>query len=183
MTPREKSATSFPARTCGTVKTQLIMTAILATLVYQTEEPLVYNSSKARAARAVLLGRYAFTACNKNKMTCSRTGHDTPGICIRRREAKTRAMPNKSSWFMHLWRYVLERTDAKEEPSTARWIHSERFPLLIDEFSQRYLMLYPYQSLSHHCAMLGCDRIILTYISHDSVFRMNVKIQTEWKGR
>lgn len=79
MTPREKSATSFPCASfrvrARAVKTRLITAATTAALAsyIKPRRPLVYNSSEARAARAMFLGRYAFTARSKNKMTRCRT--------------------------------------------------------------------------------------------------------------
>lgn len=103
-------------RSCDAVKTRLITTAtVLATLgsYIKPRGSLVYNSPKARAARAMFLGCYPLRHAIKTRWPAAARGHDTPRvICIRRWEAEREPCQINPSDLCAP--YVPERADVSE---------------------------------------------------------------------
>lgn len=174
MASYEKSVTSFSAyvrrcvhtRSCDAVKMQLITSATaLATLgsyIKPMGHSYIIHPKRAHDVPRLLPS----AACNKNKMTWRPRGVMTPLPRHLHKALRgwTRAMPNKSLWFMR----VPERTDIpRQRDICGRWSRSREFRLLIGTFA---LMLYPYQSLSPILHHIEHERIILTYISCRPMF-------------
>lgn len=153
-------------RSRDAVKTRLITTAtVLATLGSYIKprrggHSYIIHPKRARSSRNVPR-LPPFAACNKNKMTPRPHGVMTSPCHLHKAlRGWTRAMPNKSLWFMR----ALRSRAGGQRDIRGRWIRSGEFRLLIGTFSR---MLYPYQSLSPILHRMGHERIILTYIWSD----------------